>query len=327
MQVTWTRPAGTINGFTFSVNSQSPTNLSSSTLSHTLTTLATGTHEISVVSLSTMNGHTLYSAQATDTVEVLGKVVLLTASLILLLFHSHIPLSTIALPTPVISSSTTALTSRSVRVQWTLTSGSGNKSPNEISITYSRTSCPPVGTGSVSVGGSLRTRDIVELFEFSTYTVRVTAVFQFGGSNPTVMKGSNGMDVQTLPAGMFCHCQATLSDSCNFISPLAPSGAPQGLSVQNVMATSVVLSWDEPACLLQNGDITGYMIRYVRGSETITDSSSGVSTTYTVRELIPVMEYSFSVAVVNSAGIGPFSGQSMTIRTLESSKCRLIHVH
>ena len=76
VQVTWNRPAGTISGFTFSVNSQSPTNLPSSTRSRTLTTLATGTHEISVVSRSTMNGHTLYSTQATDTVEVLGKVLL-----------------------------------------------------------------------------------------------------------------------------------------------------------------------------------------------------------------------------------------------------------
>ena len=78
VQVTWNRPTSTIGGFRFSVNSQSPTNLPSGTLSRTLATLATGTHEISVVSLSTMNGHTLYSAQATDTVEVLGKVVLLT---------------------------------------------------------------------------------------------------------------------------------------------------------------------------------------------------------------------------------------------------------
>ena len=77
MQVTWNRPAGTINGFTFSVNSQSPTNLPSQTFSRTLT-VGTGTHEISVVSHSTMSGHTLYSAEATDTVEVLGKVVLLT---------------------------------------------------------------------------------------------------------------------------------------------------------------------------------------------------------------------------------------------------------
>ena len=76
VQVTWNRPTGTIDGFSFSVNSQSPTNLPSSTLSRTLTTLATGTHEISVVSRSTMSGHTLYSAMATDTVAVLGKVLL-----------------------------------------------------------------------------------------------------------------------------------------------------------------------------------------------------------------------------------------------------------
>ena len=101
------------------------------------------------------------------------------------------------------------------------------------------------------------------------------------------------------------------------ISPLAPSSAPQGLSVQNVMATSVVLTWNEVNCLQRNGDITGYMIRYVRDSQPIADSSS--TTTYTVEELIPFTEYSFSVAAVNSVGTGPFSEQPLTIKTAESS--------
>ena len=50
--------------------------------------------------------------------------------------------------------------------------------------------------------GSLRMREIDGLEEFSTYTVRVTAVYRFGGSNPTVMKGSGEMEVQTLSAGV-----------------------------------------------------------------------------------------------------------------------------
>ena len=47
--------------------------------------------------------------------------------------------------------------------------------------------------------GSLRTRDIDGLEEFSTYTVRVTAVYRFGGS---VNKGSDEVEVQTLSVGM-----------------------------------------------------------------------------------------------------------------------------
>ena len=92
-------------------------------------------------------------------------------------------------------------TSTSVRVEWTLSSGSGNKSPDEISITYTRTSCPPEVAGSVTLDdGSLRTGDIDGLAEFSTYTVRVTAVYRF---NPSVSKNSDETDVQTLPAGMY----------------------------------------------------------------------------------------------------------------------------
>ena len=94
-------------------------------------------------------------------------------------------------------------TSTFVRVEWTPSSGSGNKSPDEISITYTRTSCPPEDADSVTTNdGSLRTRDIDGLAEFSTYTVRVTAVYRFGGSNQPVMKESGEVEVQTLSAGM-----------------------------------------------------------------------------------------------------------------------------
>ena len=65
------------------------------------------------------------------------------------------------------------------------------------------------------------------------------------------------------------------------------------------------------------------MIRYVRGSETITDSSSGVSTTYTVPGVgFHVMEYFLSVAVVNSAMVlGHSLGNPWLSEQLESSKC------
>ena len=95
-------------------------------------------------------------------------------------------------------------TSTSVRVEWTLSSGSGNKPADDFIITYTRTSCPPEVAGSVTLDdGSLHMREIDGLEEFSTYTVRVTAVFRFGGSNPSVMKESAEMEVQTLPAGTY----------------------------------------------------------------------------------------------------------------------------
>ena len=66
------------------------------------------------------------------------------------------------------------------------------------------------------------------------------------------------------------------------------------------------------------------MIQYVGDldSQTITDSSSTI--TYTVEELIPFTEYSFTVAAVNSVGTGPFSEQPLTIKTPESSEFSLI---
>ena len=83
------------------------------------------------------------------------------------------------------------------------------------------------------------------------------------------------------------------------------------------MATSVMLTWNEVNCLQQNGAITGYMIRYVGDSQTITNTSSR---TYTVQGLDPFTEYLFSVAAMNSNGVGPFSGQPLTVTTAESSK-------
>ena len=85
MQVTWTRPAGSIDGLSFSVNREPPnTGTTTGILS-----LATGFHDISVASLSSINGQSLYSATATDTVEVLGNFF---QSLMFLLFNYCLPL-------------------------------------------------------------------------------------------------------------------------------------------------------------------------------------------------------------------------------------------
>ena len=68
------------------------------------------------------------------------------------------------------------------------------------------------------------------------------------------------------------------------------------------------------------------MIQYVGDldSQAITDLTSTI--TYTVEELIPFTEYSFSVAAVNSIGTGSFSEQPLTLRTPESSEFSLIPI-
>ena len=93
-------------------------------------------------------------------------------------------------------------------MQWTLSSGSGNKPAGDFIITYTRhsTTCSTENRDPITVNGSVHTRDIDGLEEFSMYTVRVTAVYRFGGSNQPVMKESGEMEVQTLPAGMSNTC-------------------------------------------------------------------------------------------------------------------------
>ena len=63
-------------------------------------------------------------------------------------------------------------------------------------------------------------------------------------------------------------------------------------------------------CIHQNGDITGYSVRYaVQGSETweIKNVSGGVATDVDITGLANNITYSFEVAAVNSAGIGVYS--------------------
>ena len=73
VQVTWTGPIDRYYQW-IQIQPVTYSNLPSGTLSRTFT-LGTGSHVISVVSLSTMNEHLeLYSAKATDTVEIQGFV-------------------------------------------------------------------------------------------------------------------------------------------------------------------------------------------------------------------------------------------------------------
>lgn len=72
---------------------------------------------------------------------------------------------------------------------------------------------------------------------------------------------------------------------------------------------SVHLHWEPVSCVHQNGEITGYIVKYwAHGRNTTGRISYDVSRTdVTVSNLSALTNFSFQVAAVNNAGTGVFS--------------------
>ena len=94
------------------------------------------------------------------------------------------------------------------------------------------------------------------------------------------------------------------------LSSTAPTGAPDGVREGPVTANSITVQWGEVPCLHRNGEITGYTVEatlsgMVVATENVNDGSARRGT---VSGLNPSTQYTVTVAAVNSAGTGPFSG-------------------
>ena len=80
--------------------------------------------------------------------------------------------------------------------------------------------------------------------------------------------------------------------------------------MSEVTSTNITLQWEVLDCIDQNGDITGYSVRYEAVDSGSTDSVTveGNSTTSgTVTGLTSSTNYSVEVAAVNGAGVGVYS--------------------
>ena len=72
-----------------------------------------------------------------------------------------------------------------------------------------------------------------------------------------------------------------------------------------VTSTTITVQWGSVPCIHQNGDITGYSVRYGSEAVNVTGDSSGG--TYTIPDLIPSTNYPIQVAAINGAGTGDYS--------------------
>ena len=116
------------------------------------------------------------------------------------------------------------------------------------------------------------------------------------------------------------------------VSHVAPSRAPSLISVNSINATTILIVWeDDIPCHLRNGHIMGFSLRvnlyynYYRYDDDEllqvmfnTSSQEGEQHTFNLTWLSPGIEYSVSVAAVNSVGqVGGYSSES-TIQQLLS---------
>ena len=101
-----------------------------------------------------------------------------------------------------------------------------------------------------------------------------------------------------------------------------PSAPPNGVSADGT-STAISVQWGSVPCIHQNGQITGYSVRYgVVGSgntETMNVTGSGA----VISELETSTNY-VEVAAVNSAGVGEYSDPIIVLT--ESKICCQNHL-
>ena len=90
-----------------------------------------------------------------------------------------------------------------------------------------------------------------------------------------------------------------------FVLFLAPSEAPESLTLVDISNTTVTLTWDSPALDTHNGVIRKYIIQVVDSSNT--QSLYNVTgNTVTITNLLPYADYDIAVSAYTVAN-GPFS--------------------
>ena len=80
-------------------------------------------------------------------------------------------------------------------------------------------------------------------------------------------------------------------------------GEPKSFTFRAMSSSSIVLSWEEVECLQRHGTLTGYQLHRDDGTIISTNASRR---SIAVSGLSPFTTYSFKVAAMGEAGVGPF---------------------
>ena len=98
-----------------------------------------------------------------------------------------------------------------------------------------------------------------------------------------------------------------------------PSAPPTTVTSSDVAPNSSSVQWQTVPCIHQNGDITGYLVRYgvleSEHMEMLLIPGSDVLTT-TLHGLQPDTEYLVQVAGVSAQGVGSY--RNLTVTTVQS---------
>ena len=100
---------------------------------------------------------------------------------------------------------------------------------------------------------------------------------------------------------------------CHYYNFTAPSSPPQNVMVTSLDPASLMVSWQPPLAINQNGPITRYLIGYEIIGGDVTTVTTVTETEYIIPGLIPFVTYSVQVAPRNVNGTGPFSSTVMQI--------------
>jgi len=150
---------------------------------------------------------------------------------------------------------------------------------------------------------------IEQLEEDSNYTINLTAVNAAGSAVSDPVTGLTREAGEGLT-------EIIAMDEIDPVSFPAPSAAPTSVHTSDVTFSSITVQWGAVDCIHQNGNITGYSVRYwvQRNSILSVNVSGGAAMALTLTGLSSSTTYSIDVAAINNAGVGKHS-DSITVKT------------
>ena len=110
------------------------------------------------------------------------------------------------------------------------------------------------------------------------------------------------------------------------ITTAVPSSPPQNVIVASVDPASLMVTWQPPPLIDQNGPIVSYNISIMSIAHGDIRNVTIVGTELTISDLIPFVNYSVQLAASNSNGTGVFS-TIMSQVSGEDSKFQLVYIN